>query len=401
MRRATALTLVLLAFAASICLVVTRPTPAVADLRRVHDPDDIKTLSGRDIKEVVASHGTGQELAYSFSFYQNIISEMFQHGTYAAVVFDTDGDPTTAERYAVIYGIKYHWYAKIVTAGGREVGAATVTRPDNKTVRITFPRYWLTKRTTNYQWFAYAKTALKKCCMDYAPDHGWILHDVEPPVITSITTSASNNLVPLSNAIDFTFAVTDEGLGLDSWAFKFRHGEINLHTPWTTAASGTGADLSPTITLPQGDEYDTCLVVKDRAGNKASMPSIGLVIPLDDGASQLTYSSGWSTNSDATAYLSTLHATSSIGSWVEMTAGDDAVLVLPTGFDGVVGVSVNGSWKYDLDEASITDPRSLAGGPIGAITQRSTVRLTLKSGTFALDGVELNQINTVRYCGGA
>ena len=161
-----------------------------------------------DIKQVTQDHGAGGRLVHTITTFGRWPKSLLGPSTPNFFVLDIsiDGDPRP-ERYVFIFSTANGRMVAVVTKpNGRVVGSATASKPNAKTVKVSF----LPSRLGNpagYRWLAASVFRGRGCrggCTDRAPNNR-VLHDIRAPVIVfpaagshgdSRTTSTSTSPMP-------------------------------------------------------------------------------------------------------------------------------------------------------------------------------------------------------------
>lgn len=191
-----------------------------------------------DIKRVTEDHGAGGRLVHTITTFGRWPKSLLGPSTPNFFILDIslDGDDQP-ERFVFIFSTANGRMVAVVTRpNGRTVGSATASKPNAKTVKVSFLRSRL-GNPTGYRWLAASVFRGRGCrggCTDRAPN-GRVLHDIRAPVIDFPQPQDP----AATNPYDLDFTVSDlGGSGPASWELQRFDG-----SQWVTIAS------SPT-TLP-------------------------------------------------------------------------------------------------------------------------------------------------------
>lgn len=175
-----------LATATVLGLLVVAVPAALADNVTRSDPDD--STGGLDIASIAHSHSEGV-LVHRFSTYEAWDTAVLQDGlSYAKFNFFIDQRYITATVDVEDDGTLYAEIRNFRTQ--RIIGFAKVWRPDERSLRIEFPKRVLGRGVTSYRWSALtsfhqqghescdsdSETTTVVACGDPAPTRGFITH---------------------------------------------------------------------------------------------------------------------------------------------------------------------------------------------------------------------------------
>jgi hypothetical protein len=163
-------------------VVVTAP------LQSFDDPDD---ASGAfDIASVEQTQESSEtsastEVVHRVTMIDPWTNDALAGTAYIELGFDLDGDTSTFERVLTIdvdEGDGTLRASMLDPNTGQGRGYAAVSRPDDKTVEVSFPPLLLKKGLKNYRWYAYVDGGAPELCApdnpctDRAPDEGSYRH---------------------------------------------------------------------------------------------------------------------------------------------------------------------------------------------------------------------------------
>ena len=162
-------------------VVVRDPLTTATDPDDVSGPLDVASITQtQESSETSASN----EIVHRVTMFDAWENEALAGPAYAEMYFDLDGDPSTNERVLTLDldEESSSLRASMVDAQtGQGRGYASVKRPDDKTVEITFPPLLLKKGLRSYRWFFQVDGAGELCspedpCIDRAPDANAMRH---------------------------------------------------------------------------------------------------------------------------------------------------------------------------------------------------------------------------------
>lgn len=193
--------------------------PAFANTKTISDPND--RPGPLDIRS--ASHGhSGARVTHRISTFGAWSIGLLRPSTpnLFALEISTDSDPAL-ERVVIISSRNGRMVADVFTVpGGSFVGSASASKPNARTLRVSILRSRL-GNPSGYRWNAFsqfrAAGACSSFCIDRAPNHGRLLHDITAPAIAL----TSFPQVPADVTYNVSFRVTDTGgAGLRRWTFS-------------------------------------------------------------------------------------------------------------------------------------------------------------------------------------
>ncbi len=161
--------------------------PARADRLVVNDPED--TDGQLDVATISHGHRRRGIVVQSFSTFNRWDTATFEDGsTFAYFSIWHSGD--LKRRIYVDAAPDGSLYAEISNANGRVLGYAKVWRPDDRSLRVEFPRRTLGRKVHRYRWnlvTTFHNESHPDCgsegdavvlCGDVAPDQKRVLHDL-------------------------------------------------------------------------------------------------------------------------------------------------------------------------------------------------------------------------------
>lgn len=384
--------------ALTVVLVAAAAVPAAANTYSVRDGHDISNSSALDILSAKVGHKDGK-LLHAVVLERSVApSSLARIGGFVVFMLDTDGDKDIERRVYVIGGSKFR--AFVTNGSGRDIiSRASVYHPNARTLGATFNDGLL--HADGYQWFSAAVTdGPGDCCIDFAHDKYFFIHDFTPPQITSFGAGIGDFTAVPDTTVPITWNATDTGLaGLGPWAVRERE---DGSTIWQDLATGrfpirdrvTDGTKTTNFIGEEGRTYEVCLSLLDWMGNRATSGRYAFSIPYDDDTEIFDYSQATTAQqpaADAFGGSVTVVSEGTVTINVPGGGGLDLYrgLVLPGGFDGRATISVNsmGSWTLDESFSYIDGPRSIIflDGPI--ITETITIEIiTGGSYGFAIDG---------------
>ena len=340
-----------------LCLALAAPGGADATASPISDRDDTK---GRlDIRSVATitkyRSGVLTNPLHTLTMYQRWPSKLLSGANGIEILYDTKGD-RRPERIAVAFYASGHLQGALLSAGGKYLGTVDVKRPSSKSIFIgLFPRQL--GSPAGYHWAAYSfyknAKSCPKTCLDRAPNHGLVLHDITPPKISfpGSMKTVIGRLLPISATTNFNvdFNLTDTGgSGIGGWNLRER---AEPDGSWTDVANGTGASNSVARSESEGSALTYEVIVQD-GDNNQTMARAVKGVPFDDGYLGGTYSyedpsflySGTWTTTGASAddYLGTLHTAGSGGGIMQFYQWLGYVALIGPATCGTATVTVSG-----------------------------------------------------------
>ena len=193
--------------------------------------------------------------------------------------FDTNGRPARFERLVFVVWTNGRLRA-LVSNRRRIIGAARVSRPNARTVRVKVRERPLDP--AGHHWLV---ASFFSGGFDLAPNQRLAFHDLTPPAITllSFPNPSTNASATLTFPVSFQLA---DASGIRSWALQRRLVEDAV---WETVAEGRGVGTkTPEVTGEEGANYVFRVRATDRAGNSRTSPTRRVSVPLDDTHEELT-----------------------------------------------------------------------------------------------------------------
>lgn len=359
---------------------------AEADTRRTGDGND--TPGRLDMRSATHGHA-GDRVVHTISTFARWRARLLAPSTpnLFAIEISTDGD-RALERVVLVYSRNGRMVARVFRIAGRRlvlVGAATASKPNGRTMRVSIARSRL-GNAPGYRWTAHsqyqAPGACGNVCVDKAPSPGSLRHDVTAPRITFPAPP-----VPASTEYDVSFAVSDSGgSGLRNWQLQQRSfGD----TTWSLVEYGaTGGSQSYGHLSSQDADDQFRVVARDRQGNMTTSPIRTVSVPRDDAHPFLAYAGTWSQDgAEADDFLGTLHtSTDALNATVTYSFIGSYVAIVARGLCGWGPVTIDGvaageiAQLCDNEKRAVVYSRTLLGGA-------HTLVWTLSGGTAAIDGI--------------
>jgi len=378
------------ALIATVCLSLT-PTPALADDVRIRDRND--TRGPFDIRSTDVEH-SGTSITHRIRMFDPIGSIDARYHA-VAVGFDTDGNRSDFERILFFYSRTLGTHQAVMTngSGRRVLSRPDVTMPSADTIEARFGIGALRSNLTSYRWFAFVVSpdpSNDRCCVDTAPDRGWVHHDLAPPFVDGPTFSDVEDQVMRGVPVAATFKIGDVGgSGPGVWQLQTR--DMTVPGPWTDVATGSGRGPH-VVDVPalEGHTYSVCVVAADNAGNEVGELS-RFTVPFDDAGSMFSYSGSWTAVHEPDDFMGTRHV-GVIGDSIDITtplSGDILAFVLPGGFDGVARLTSDSTDYGTFTSAGGTGSRLLISITSGGTVAGKVFHVEIESGTFAIDGFQV------------
>lgn len=378
------------ALIATVCLSLT-PTPASADDVRIRDRND--TRGPFDIRSTDVEH-SGTSITHRIRMFDPIGSIDARYHA-VAVGFDTDGNLSDFERILFFYSPTLGTHQAVMTngSGRRVLSRPDVTMPSADTIEARFGIGALRSNLTSYRWFAFVVSpdpSNDRCCVDTAPDRGWVRHDLAPPFVDGPTFSDVEGQVMRGVPVAATFKIGDVGgSGPGAWQLQTR--DMTVPGPWTDVATGSGRGPH-VVDVPalEGHTYSVCVVAADNAGNEVGELS-RFTVPFDDAGSMFSYSGSWTTVHEPDDFMGTRHV-GVTGDSIDITtplSGDILAFVLPGGFDGVARLTSDSTDYGTFTSAGGTGSRLLISITSGGTVAGKVFHVEIESGTFAIDGFQV------------
>jgi hypothetical protein len=361
---------------AALLALAVAPAAAQANAKTVGDGNDVATAL--DIRSV--SHGhRGARLTHSIRTYGAFSSRFLSGDNGFLFGFDTNGTPSTAERFVIVFWGGGRLRAAVTRGNGDFIRWTRVSRPSSHSVKVTLRRGSL-GNPAGYRWAAISFVGQRG---DRAPNRGLILHDIRAPRIRFPKVP-----IPAALTYDVAFSVSDSGgSGLRRWRLQQR--DFGTST-WTTIRNGTsGGSKSPSVTAAEGDDDQYRVIAVDRHGNRRVSRVRTVSLPVDDVSADIIYGGAWTPQSNLTGpFLGTLTTTS--------TNLDSFTYEFDGSYVAIVGPAdcVQGTLAIDGTGASEVSP--CGGGQRRILFSRSvaedhhTATFTFEgsdTGSFSLDGI--------------
>ena len=287
---------------AALLVLAIVPATAQANRKTVSDGNDVATAL--DIRSVTHGH-SGARLTHTIRTYGTFSSRFLSGNNAFLFGFDTNGTPSTAERFVVVFWSGGRLRAAVTRGNGDFIRWTRVSRPSSRSVKVTLRRASL-GNPAGYRWAGFSFVGQTG---DSAPNRGLILHDIRAPRI-----SFPKVPLPATLTYDVAFSVSDSGgSGLRRWRLQQR--DFGTST-WTTIQSGTSTgSKSVPISAAEGDDDQYRIVAVDRHGNRRISRVRTVSLPVDDVSADITYltnvGGAWTAQSGLPdAFLGTLHTTS-------------------------------------------------------------------------------------------
>ena len=258
-------------------VVAAGPSPASADTGAIVDGNDV---AGRlDIRRATQGHAGRRAVTHSVTTFRRFRSSFLRGQNVLTFQFDTNGRPARFERLVFVLWTNGRLRA-LVSNRRRIIGAARVSRPNGRTVRVKVRERLL--NPAGYHWLV---ASFFRGGFDVAPNQRLAFHDLTPPAITllSFPNPSTNASATLTFPVSFQLA---DASGIRSWALQRRLVEDAV---WETVAEGRGVGTKTLqVTGEEGANYVFRVRATDRAGNTRASPSRRVSVPLDDAHEELT-----------------------------------------------------------------------------------------------------------------
>lgn len=180
----------------ALTLIAAVPTPVLANKKTVTDPDDVN--GEIDIQAVSHGHGSNRTLVHRVEMFEEwLSSDLEPEESWIALLFDIDRDNFNDNRYLRIdyseeEGLYADMYYQGISGPGEPIGEVRVSRPDERSVKVRFPKRFIKKRLKVYRWRAITSfeddgecssepdSGDQGGCLDYVPPpkKPGILHDL-------------------------------------------------------------------------------------------------------------------------------------------------------------------------------------------------------------------------------
>lgn len=245
-------------------------------------PDRNDTRGPLDIKQATQGRGPGGRLVHTITTFGRWTNALLGPTTPNFFLLDMSIDKDRKpERTVFIYSVNRRMVAVVLDSKGKPVAAAKASRPDTKTLKVSFPRAGIDDKP-GYRWIAASffegRGGCGGGCVDKAPNRGRILHDLVKPVISFPTPDPMGSL---TYNIDFT--VTDLGNFSSGLAFSQLEHRVPPSLIWIRIWSSNSVSDPP---LPysfsaamSGDVDEFRVVAEDKHGNRAETDPVSVTAP--------------------------------------------------------------------------------------------------------------------------
>jgi hypothetical protein len=313
-------------------VVAAVPSQASADGRAILDGNDV---AGRlDIRRATQGHAGPRAVIHSVTTFQRFRSSLLRGENALTFQFDTNGRPARFERLVFIVWTNGRLRA-LVSNGRRIMGAARVSRPNRRTVRVKVRERLLDP--AGYHWLVASFFQGK---FDVAPNQGLAFHDMTPPRIAllSFPNPSTNASATLTFPVSFQL---EDPSGIRSWVLERRHVE---EAAWEAIAEGRGVGTKTLeVTGEEGANYVFRVRATDRAGNTRTSRLRSVSVPLDDAHDELTgafVGDSWHVEPDP-GFLGALQVTGAPEDTFEYEFMGTYVAWIASQMDGVASVIVD------------------------------------------------------------
>jgi hypothetical protein len=258
-------------------VVAAAPSQASADGRAIVDGNDV--AGPLDIRRATQGHAGPRAVTHSVTTFRRFRSSFLRGENGFTFQFDTNGRPARFERLVFVLWTNGRLRA-LVSNRRRIIGAARVSRPNARTVRLKVRESLL--NPAGYHWLV---ASFFSGGFDLAPNQRLAFHDLTPPAITllSFPNPSTNASATLTFPVSFQLA---DASGIRSWALQRR---LVGEAVWETVAEGRGVGTkTPEVTGEEGANYVFRVRARDRAGNTRTSPTRRVSVPLDDTHEELT-----------------------------------------------------------------------------------------------------------------
>jgi hypothetical protein len=258
-------------------VVAAAPSQASADGRAIVDGNDV--AGPLDIRRATQGHAGPRAVTHSVTTFRRFRSSFLRGENGFTFQFDTNGRPARFERLVFVLWTNGRLRA-LVSNRRRIIGAARVSRPNARTVRVKVRENLL--NPAGYHWLV---ASFFSGGFDLAPNQRLAFHDMTPPAITlvSFPNPSTNASATLTFPVSFQLA---DASGIKSWALQRR---LVGEAVWETVAEGRGVGTkTPEVAGEEGANYVFRVRATDRAGNRRTSPTRRVSVPLDDTHEELT-----------------------------------------------------------------------------------------------------------------
>jgi hypothetical protein len=382
--------------AAGLLAAPAATASAHEDVRK--DGNDVR--GPLDLRAAAVGHKGEGSVTHTLTTYGSWKPKLLRGGSYFAIAFDTDADPTDFERCAfALYQNGLH--GQLSNCGRRKVGKVDVRKPSARSIEFTVGlRKLLGPEGGDYRWEAFSfyrnDHGCAKACSDSVPNHPpLLLHDLTSPQVTPRSFPDPTTNVSADTSFAVEFGVSDNGgSGIASW--KLRQRPMN-GTKWMPVGDGNdGGHQSVNVDAAEGDQLQFQVIAVDQQGNRtAGAPNDERVtVPIDDEDGSITYSSGdWTAPSAGNGgyFERTRHHTVTTGATasfsVTSTVQNARVRILGGPGNSAATMTIDGGTPIPLDpETSATTRRAVIGNVTLGSPGKHDVVIAVASGPFNLDG---------------
>jgi hypothetical protein len=344
-----------------------------------------------DLRSVSVSH-TRTGVVHKVQTFNAWTPQSLQHDSFFIIQIDKNNDRHYERCAFIFYTTRLR--GSLTNCGAQFIRFLPVAKLSGTTAKITIPK----SQTGNVYWWAGVSvwdgpSPCANVCVDFVPNlFPDILHDLKPPTIEMTTTPLRTWESSTSFDFVFSFSVSDEHSGIESWRVERHTYET---TVWQVVSSGGGVgDKHPTIAGVPGHSYYRVVAV-DKQGNVKISASRKVFVPREDNdlAPQGSYLGTPTSTPDVNAFMgqyTALGIGDSLSYDYVQTAGNcrPFELIGPGGGDWTVDVEVNGS-PFDTIDGTTT--------PVGdrqvlfsyTVCDSTGFLFTVTGGTeeFGVDGV--------------
>jgi hypothetical protein len=163
-------------------VVVSDPLKSMSDAEDTSGPFDI---SSTDQTQESSETSATTEIVHRISTFETWTSDQLSGPAFMEMSFDLDNDESTFERVLTIdldEDDSTIRASMLDPHSGQSRGYAAVTRPDDRTIEVSFPPLLVKKGLRSYRWYAYVDggkpelCAPESPCTDRAPDSALMRH---------------------------------------------------------------------------------------------------------------------------------------------------------------------------------------------------------------------------------
>ena len=150
-----------------------------------------------DIASIRHRYGNGVNVTHILRTYKPFSSRLLRKDDAIVFVFDTNED-SKPDQLALVTWYQGRLRALILDGKGKLHGLYNASRPDSRSVAVSFPAMVLGEKLGRYRWIAVttykAKKGCPKTCTDIAPNHGLILHRMWELKTLTVAVSGSGKI---------------------------------------------------------------------------------------------------------------------------------------------------------------------------------------------------------------